>query len=373
MFKISGEFKINDKWITGELIDIDLDNQKYIIKLSLINKTYEHKNKYLIYHCPNIRDIMNNNNNQFTINDRMEFYDNNLNIWFKGEIKNIQGDFYLINYIVNANLCNSKIVHFNNIRLIPKEKETYKFDIDKCKKFSLNCFNDLNNNKECQIILCKQIKKIFNNEIEKIFVSEDNLFLFEKLRNENPLNNDMIKNMIIISKEHFEEMEKLRNIDLNDNNNKKIFKEEITIEKDIYENQKNLIDSNIKIEEKKSDNQNEITLSLKSKDELSLKKAISLLNVIQSYITIPIKENEPFFTNSDYSSEKNIFYFSNLFEVNENHFKYDDNSTTIRVIGKKENVYFFRETLNEYCSSLEKKNKKINNLKEIKKKLQALH
>ena len=316
---------------------------------------------------------MNNNNNQFTINDRMEFYDNNLNIWFKGEIKNIQGDFYLINYIVNANLCNSKIVHLNNIRLIPKEKETYKFDIDKCKKFSLNCFNDLNNNKECQIILCKQIKKIFNNEIEKIFVSEDNLFLFEKLRNENPLNNDMIKNMIIISKEHFEEMEKLRNIDLNDNNNKKIFKEEITIEKDIYENQKNLIDSNIKIEEKKSDNQNEITLSLKSKDELSLKKAISLLNVIQSYITIPIKENEPFFTNSDYSSEKNIFYFSNLFEVNENHFKYDDNSTTIRVIGKKENVYFFRETLNEYCSSLEKKNKKINNLKEIKKKLQALH
>ena len=179
--------------------------------------------------------------------------------------------------------------------------------------------------------------------------------------------------MIIISKEHFEEMEKLRNIDLNDNNNKKIFKEEITIEKDIYENQKNLIDSNIKIEEKKSDNQNEITLSLKSKDELSLKKAISLLNVIQSYITIPIKENEPFFTNSDYSSEKNIFYFSNLFEVNENHFKYDDNSTTIRVIGKKENVYFFRETLNEYCSSLEKKNKKINNLKDIKKKLQALH
>ena len=32
MFKISGEFKINDKWITGELIDIDLDNKKYLIK-----------------------------------------------------------------------------------------------------------------------------------------------------------------------------------------------------------------------------------------------------------------------------------------------------------------------------------------------------
>ena len=27
MFKISGEFKINDKWITGELIDIDLENK----------------------------------------------------------------------------------------------------------------------------------------------------------------------------------------------------------------------------------------------------------------------------------------------------------------------------------------------------------
>ena len=27
MFKISGKFKINDKWITGELIDIDLENK----------------------------------------------------------------------------------------------------------------------------------------------------------------------------------------------------------------------------------------------------------------------------------------------------------------------------------------------------------
>ena len=79
----------------------------------------------------------------------------------------------------------------------------------------------------------------------------------------------MINNMILIAKEHFEEMEKLKNIDLNSSNEKnknqkKVFKEDITIEKDIYEFQKNLIDTNVKIEEKKSNNQNEITLTLKS-------------------------------------------------------------------------------------------------------------
>ena len=378
MFKISGEFKINDKWINGELIEIDLEHQKYLIKIISLNRIIEHKNKYLIFHCPNIRDIMGNYTHKFKINEQVEFFDNILNTWFRGEIKNIQGDFYLINYMADANLYNSKIVHLNNIRLIPKEKETYKFDIDKCRKFSFENFQSLNNHKECEFKFCEQIKKIFNDSIEKIFISEDYLYIFEKIRNENPLNSDMINNMILIAKEHFEEMEKLKNIDLNSSNEKnknqkKVFKEDITIEKDIYEFQKNLIDSNVKIEEKKSNNQNEITLSLKSKDEISLKNAVSLLSVIQSYITIPISENDPFFTNQTNSDQKNIFYFSNLFNVNENHFPYDDNSTTIRVIGKKENVNYFRETLKEYSSSLEKKNKKLNDLNELREKIQALN
>jgi len=378
MFKISGEFKINDKWINGELLEIDIENHKYLIKILSFNKIIEHKNKYLIFHCPNIRDIMGNYSHKFKINEQVEFFDNILKIWFRGEIKNIQGDFYLINYMADANLYNSKIVHLNNIRLIPKEKETYKFDIDKCRKFSLESFQSLNNYKECQFKFCEQIKKIFNDLIEKIFISEDNLYIFEKIINENPLNYDMIKNMILIAKEHFEEMEKLKNTDLNlsnekNKNQKKIFKEDIKIEKDIFEFQKHLIDSNVKIEEKKSNNQNEIILTLKSKDEMSLKNAISLLSVIQSYITIPINENDPFFTNQDYSNQKNIFYFSNLYNVNENHFPYDDNSTTIRVIGKKENVNYFRETLKEYGSSLERKNKKLNDLNELRKKMQTLN
>ena len=66
---------------------------------------------------------------------------------------------------------------------------------------------------------------------------------------------------------------------------------------------------------KKSNNQNEITLTLKLKDKKKFKKAISILNVIQIYITIPIIENESFFNNEDYSKENNIFYFVNLFHV----------------------------------------------------------
>lgn len=45
----------------------------------------------------------------------------------------------------------------------------------------------------------------------------------------------------------------------------------------------------------------------------------------------------------------------------------------LELLVKKKCKYFFRETLNEYCSNLEKKNKKIKALKEIKNKLQIIN
>ena len=81
-----------------------------------------------------------------------------------------------------------------------------------------------------------------------------------------------------------------------------------------------------------------------------------------------VSEKDNFFNES--SKEKNISYYAKLYDiVSCNHYKYDDNSTTIRVVGKKDNVVYFKQTVELYFSSQELKKKKLNEVIDIKNQI----
>ena len=116
----------------------------------------------------------------------------------------------------------------------------------------------------------------------------------------------------------------------------------------VYDMQKPKIkNTSAKVEAKATKNINEISLTIKAKDESSLLEVIDILNMVQIYFTVSVSEKDNFFDPN--SKDKNISYYEKLYGiVSCNHYKYDDNSTTIRVVGKKDNVNFFKQTIEQY-------------------------
>lgn len=251
---------------------------------------------------------------------------------------------------------------------------TTTLNLDNCTVVSIEKFQKLSYpNKLIKKFLSK-LKKIFTtNEIEFIFYSNFNLYLFGS-----SIEKELIEKMINISYEHFTSIENQHQTDSgsssssnNDKSKKNVYKykEDIVIEKLIYDMQKPKIKStSAKVEAKTTKNINEISLTIKAKDESSLLEVIDILNMVQIYFTVSVSEKDNFFNES--SKEKNINYYAKLYDiVSCNHYKYDDNSTTIRVVGKKDNVDYFKQTVELYFSSQELKKKKLNEVIDIKNQI----
>ena len=383
MLKFESEFKINNKWEIGELVDIDKNNRNFYIKVQKDKdetKIIKYENNLLICHNTN-RPIseLSNEAQDFKINEQVEFF--NGNAWQKGTIKSKKGKLYVIDYLSNESFPQSKIFYLTSIRKNTESDQTLILNLDNCKVFSLDMFQKMSNSNKNIKKMINKIKKLFStNEIEFIFYSNFNLFLFGCTIEE-----ELINKMIDISYEHFSQIENDSNKKSQndcgsssssnnekqkkqDKNNYK-FKEEIIIEKIIYDMQKGKIkNTSAKVETKTTKNINEISLTIKAKDENSLREVINILDMVQIYFTVSVSEKDNFFDPN--SKDKNISYYEKLYGiVNCNHYKYDDKSTTIRVVGKKDNVNFFKQTIEQYFSSQELKKKKLDELIDIKKQI----
>ena len=93
MLKFESEFKINNKWEIGELVDIDKNNRNFYIKVQKDKdetKIIKYENNLLICHNTN-RPIseLSNEAQDFKINEQVEFF--NGNAWQKGTIKSKKG------------------------------------------------------------------------------------------------------------------------------------------------------------------------------------------------------------------------------------------------------------------------------------------
>ena len=373
MLKFESEFKINNKWEIGELVNIDINNHKYYIKVQKNQdetKIIEYDNKVLT--CLNQNAPISQEEEMFNLGEEVEFY--NGECWMKGTIKAKKGKMYVVSFVTSSNCTNSKIMYISCIRKITPSSMTTTLNLDNCTVVSIEKFQKLSYpNKLIKKFLSK-LKKIFTtNEIEFIFYSNFNLYLFGS-----SIEKELIEKMINISYEHFTSIENQHQTDSgsssssnNDKNKKNVYKykEDIVIEKLIYDMQKPKIKStSAKVEAKTTKNINEISLTIKAKDESSLLEVIDILNMVQIYFTVSVSEKDNFFNES--SKEKNINYYAKLYDiVSCNHYKYDDNSTTIRVVGKKDNVDYFKQTVELYFSSQELKKKKLNEVIDIKNQI----
>ena len=206
------EFKINNKWIKGNIKDISISENKFFLNLSNSNKSeiYEHKNSILIFNNYTFDTIKKNLEKSFDINQRVEFYDDINNYWLEANIEAKNNDFYIVSYANKSSMNNTKILYKNNIRPITNNCDIVKLNIEKFKIFSLKKFAKFNNyNKLCK----KFIKKLINVLNEKILYTfmNENLDLFIIWNNncndnENLDVNEIINGLIEIGFKHFEEV-----------------------------------------------------------------------------------------------------------------------------------------------------------------------
>ena len=212
------EFKINNKWVKGHLKDIIKDQNKYILSLDKEKEEFEHKNQILCIKHNNLESIIKSSENEYSTNQKIEFYDESNNCWSEGIIKAKNNDFYIISYISKTNLDNSKVLYKKDIRPLTNQKDILKFNINNAQCFSLKNFDNL-----CNPIKYskKFIKKLVNLLDEKIFFVflNDNLDLFifsnEKENDINLVNNYVMNELIDIAFKHFKDIDK---------QNKKLFK-----------------------------------------------------------------------------------------------------------------------------------------------------
>ena len=211
------EFKLNNKWVKGNIKDILISENKFVLNLSNLNQNYEHKNSILIFNNYSFDTIKKNLEKNFEINQRIEFYDEINNSWQEANIETKNNDFYIISYANKNSMNNTKILYKNNIRALTNNNDMIKLNLEKVKIFSLRKFEKFEN---CLKYCKKLVKKLVNILKDKIlytFMNENlDLFIFWiNNENDNLNENEIINGLIDIGFKHFEEIDK---------KNKKLFK-----------------------------------------------------------------------------------------------------------------------------------------------------
>ena len=211
------EFKLNNKWFKGNIKDILISENKFVLNLSNLNQNYEHKNSILIFNNYSFDTIKKNLEKNFEINQRIEFYDEINNSWQEANIETKNNDFYIISYANKNSMNNTKILYKNNIRALTNNNDMIKLNLEKVKIFSLKKFEKFEN---CLKYCKKLVKKLVNILKDKIlytFMNENlDLFIFWiNNENDNSNENEIINGLIDIGFKHFEEIDK---------KNKKLFK-----------------------------------------------------------------------------------------------------------------------------------------------------
>lgn len=211
------EFKLNNKWVKGNIKDILISENKFVLNLSNLNQNYEHKNSVLIFNNYSFDTIKKNLEKNFEINQRIEFYDEINNSWQEANIETKNNDFYIISYANKNSMNNTKILYKNNIRALTNNNDMIKLNLEKVKIFSLKKLEKFEN---CLKYCKKLVKKLVNILKDKIlytFMNENlDLFIFWiNNENDNLNENEIINGLIDIGFKHFEEIDK---------KNKKLFK-----------------------------------------------------------------------------------------------------------------------------------------------------
>ena len=211
------EFKLNNKWVKGNIKDILISENKFVLNLSNLNQNYDHKNSVLIFNNYSFDTIKKNLEKNFEINQRIEFYDEINNSWQEANIETKNNDFYIISYANKNSMNNTKILYKNNIRALTNNNDMIKLNLEKVKIFSLKKFEKFENClKHCKKLV-KKLVNILKDKILYTFMNENlDLFIFWiNNENDNLNENEIINGLIDIGFKHFEEIDK---------KNKKLFK-----------------------------------------------------------------------------------------------------------------------------------------------------
>ena len=210
------EFKINHKWIKGNLKNIIIDENKYILSFDKEDqKTFELQSQQLLINSYKPESIIKNLEISFSHNQRVEFYDESSNSWTEGTIQTINKDFYLISYATKGSLNNSKILFKNNVRPLSNDKDLLKLNINNLECFSLKDFENFSNPEKYAKKFVNKLIKLLNDQIYMAFLNRNfDLFIFSK-DNNNSVNKDIINGLIEVAVKHFNEIDKV---------NKKLFK-----------------------------------------------------------------------------------------------------------------------------------------------------
>ena len=214
------EFKINHKWVKGNLKDIILGENKYILSLEKSDENnFEHQNEILLINNTPAETIIKSENENYTTNQRVEFFDESCNSWTEGTITNINNDFYLISYTAKHSVNNSKILFKNNIRPLINHNDILKLNIKNVQCYSLKNFESFSNPIKYAKKFIKKLIKLLDEKIFFVFLNNNfDLFIFfteNENENNNLNNNEIINGLIYIAVKHFEEIDKA---------NKKLFK-----------------------------------------------------------------------------------------------------------------------------------------------------
>ena len=212
------EFKINHKWVKGNLKDIIIDQNKFILSLDKEKDKFEHQNQILYINNYNVESIIKSSEKEYTPNQRIEFFEESSNSWSEWKIKTKNNDFYIISYISKSNLNNSKILYKNDIRPLTNHKDIMKLNISNAQSFSLKNFENLSNPVKYAKKFIKKLIHLLNQKIFFVFLNDNlDLFIFStESENDNSLiNNDVITGLVDVAVKHFKEIDKA---------NKKLFK-----------------------------------------------------------------------------------------------------------------------------------------------------
>ena len=207
------EFKINNKWIKGSLKDINKSQNKFILSLDNNPQNYEHKNISFIFNNFSIETIIKSSEKNFTVNQRIEFYDMENNCWSEANIESMNNDFYIVSYANKDRLNNTKILYKNNIRNLTNDSDLVKLNLEKAHSYSLKNFEKFSNPIKLAKKFINKLLNILGNKIFFTFLNDNlDLFLFinetEKENEFNNSQNEIMNGLIEVAMKHFEEMEK---------------------------------------------------------------------------------------------------------------------------------------------------------------------
>ena len=207
------EFKINNKWIKGSLKDINKSQNKFILSLDNNPQNYEHKNILLTFNNFSIETIIKSSEKNFTVNQRIEFYDMENNCWSEANIESMNNDFYIVSYANKDRLNNTKILYKNNIRNLTNDSDLVKLNLEKAHSYSLKNFEKFSNPIKLAKKFINKLLNILGNKIFFTFLNDNlDLFLFinetEKENEFNNSQNEIMNGLIEVAMKHFEEMEK---------------------------------------------------------------------------------------------------------------------------------------------------------------------